>query len=437
METETEHRMQKYRLRGSPKRGLTMATLGFGAGLTSIVFYGVAGPAFKESLGLSGAMLGLLLSSPHISKAVLRVPFGAWVDEVGGRKPFLVLLGLMIAGMAGLVAALYGYYPTDFDSRFVPFLIATGVLAGAGGATFSVGIPQTAFWYPAHRQGYALGVYAGAGNIAPGIMNLAVPLLIAAWGLAAAYLSWLILVVAATIIYALYAVDAYYFQLRRRGHPDDEARSISASLGQSVFPSGSTWDSMKTSAQNHRTWILVFLYSISFGGGFTALTAWFPTYWTLFHGASLALAGFLAAVFTVYGSLIRIPGGSLSDRFGGETVAMAAFGIMAAGALFLTLSSSFAIDIVGMFVLGTGMGVANAAVFELVPKYVPDAVGGASGWIGGVGGAGTLIILPVLGAFADSLGPIGYARGFVVFVVLSLVCVGVVYALQRAKTAVT
>ncbi len=73
-------------------------------------------------------------------------------------------------------------------------------------------------------------------------------------------------------------------------------------------------------------------------------------------------------------------------------------------------------------IIGTGVGTANAAVFGLVPKYVPDAEGGASGWIGGVGGAGTLIIIPLLGIFVDSYGQIGYARGFIVFVILSVLC---------------
>jgi len=84
----TDESTTNHDLEGTPARGLATATLGFAAGLTTIVFYGVAGPEFKEALGLSGAMLGLLLSSPHLTKALLRVPFGAWVDQVGGRKPF-------------------------------------------------------------------------------------------------------------------------------------------------------------------------------------------------------------------------------------------------------------------------------------------------------------------------------------------------------------
>ena len=169
---ESKDLREKHKLTGSPQLGLWMATLGFCAGLTSIVFYGVAGPAFKESLGLSGAMLGLLLSSPHLSKALLRIPFGAWVDEAGGRKPFLILLWLTTIGMAGLVSLLVLYYPADFDERLFPFLLFFGFLGGAGGATFSVGIPQTSYWFPARRQGYALGVYAGAGNIGPGVLTM-------------------------------------------------------------------------------------------------------------------------------------------------------------------------------------------------------------------------------------------------------------------------
>ena len=425
----------KYGLTGSPQRGLWMATLGFCAGLTSIVFYGVAGPEFKEALGLSGAALGLLLSSPHLSKALLRIPFGAWVDEAGGRKPFLILLGLTIAGMAGLVGLLVLYYPAGFDDRLFLLLLFFGFLGGAGGATFSVGIPQTSYWFPSERQGYALGVYAGAGNIGPGVFNYAIPLLIGVWGLTGAYAAWLAFLVLATAVYALYATDSYYFQLTQNGIERGEAKQISEKLGQDVFPSGSTWASLRDSAANYRTWVLVFLYVVSFGGGFTALTAWFPTYWALFHDVSLLTAGFIAAVFTVYGSLIRIPGGSLSDRYGGENVAILSFLVMLVGGAVMTVSTGFVAAFFGMMVLGTGMGVANAAVFELVPLYVPEAVGGASGWIGGIGGAGTLVIIPALGTFVDALGPIGYARGFVVFVVLSGVCAGISYALKKFAPA--
>lgn len=54
---------------GTPDRGLTMATLGFFAGLTTIVFYGAAGSVLEKQLALTGIFHGLLLSSPHLSKS--------------------------------------------------------------------------------------------------------------------------------------------------------------------------------------------------------------------------------------------------------------------------------------------------------------------------------------------------------------------------------
>ncbi|MFC7166860.1 MFS transporter [Halospeciosus flavus] len=171
---------------------------------------------------------------------------------------------------------------------------------------------------------------------------------------------------------------------------------------------------------------------MSFGGGFTSLSAWFPTYWEQFHELPLTTAGLLAGVFIVYGSLIRVPAGSVSDRFGGEEVAIVSFAVMTLGGAIMTFAAGFWPAILGMMVLGTGMGFANAAVFELVPKFVPEAVGGASGWISGIGGGGTLVILPLMGLFVDLYGKVGYARGFAVFILLSLLCVIVATAVLNS-----
>jgi MFS transporter, NNP family, nitrate/nitrite transporter len=86
--SEAEELKDEYELSGSPRRGLAMATLSFFAGLTTIAFYGVAGPTFQEALGISGALLGLLLSSPHISKVVLRYPLAPGSTTSARESPF-------------------------------------------------------------------------------------------------------------------------------------------------------------------------------------------------------------------------------------------------------------------------------------------------------------------------------------------------------------
>jgi len=87
--------------------------------------------------------------------------------------------------------------------------------------------------------------------------------------------------------------------------------------------------------------------------------------------------------------------------------------------------------------LGVGIGVANAAVFGLVPTYVPEAVGGASGLVGGLGAFGGFAIPPILGLFVDLQGPAGYANGFVVFFVLAIASIGLSGELYRTRVVPT
>ena len=78
------------------------------------------------------------------------------------------------------------------------------------------------------------------------------------------------------------------------------------------------------------------------------------------------------------------------------------------------------------------MGLQNAIVFKLLPRYVPDAVGGASGWIGGLGALGGFVIPPVMGVATGLVGgSVGYARGFLPFAALIAASLPVVIWLSR------
>jgi NNP family nitrate/nitrite transporter-like MFS transporter len=426
-----EELKNRYELKGSPRVGLTAATFGFFVGFAAVALYGPTAKEFKVVMGLSGTLLGLLVAIPQLTGSLLRIPFGAWVDKVGGKKPLLTLLGLSLIGMAGLTAILFTFYPDRLTLELYPFILLFGALSGCGVATFSVGIPQTSYWYPMRKQGIALGTYAGLGNTAPGIFTLLIPLALAAWGLPGAYGAWFTFLLIGTIIYALIAHDAYYFQLVKRGVKRDEAKRVAKEMGQELIPSGKLSEALKISARIPRTWALVILYFTSFGG-FLALTTWFPSYWALFHGFDLKKAAILGgAGFSLLASFIRVYGGHLSDRFGGERVAILAYSSVLVGAGILMFATTFIPALIGELFIGAGMGIANAAVFKLVAKYVPEAVGGASGWVGGLGAFGGFVVPPILGAFVDALGEIGWARGFVVYVFLALLCITVALVLKK------
>lgn len=422
----------KLPVRGTSRQGLIGATVGFFIGLAAIALFGTTAHKFKEAMQLTPVMVGLLVATPSFSGSLLRIPFSAWVDTNGGRKPMLLLLGLSILGMTGLTLVSASLYPERLTPSLYPLLLLLGVLSGCGAATFSVGISQVSYWFPKAQQGSALGIYAGAGNLAPGTFTLVLPFALSALGLAGSYLAWLALLVVGTAIYYFVGCNAPYFQLLAQGKALPAARQEAGGCGQEIFPVGSTSDSLLLSARIWKTWALVGIYFVT-QGGFLSLTTWLPTYWKSFFATSLTTAGLLAASFSILTSLIRIAGGRLSDRIGGENTALASQAVLLAGAVLMTFSQAWGLSFLAEILLGLGMGVGNAAVFKLVSQEVPEAVGGASGWVGGLGAFGGFVFPPILGLFVRWLGDPGYAAGFALFVGLALAALVLAYVLRRSR----
>jgi len=422
------------KFKGSPGEGLFGATLGFFIGFAAVSLFGPTAARFQEAMSLSPVLVGLLVAVPSLSGSLLRIPFSAWVDTTGGRKPFLVLLMLSIIGMAGLFGVIYFLYPDHLSRSLYPLILVLGVLSGCGIATFSVGISQVSYWFPQAKQGTALGTYAGVGNIAPGLFSFLLPIALGAWGLAGSYLAWLLFLIVGTGLYAMTGRNAWYFQALEQGVDPEEARKLAQERGQELFPKGNLTDSLKNSAKIWKTWALVGIYFTTFGG-FIALTAWMPTYWTKFFAVSAVTAGGLTALYSILTSVIRVAGGAISDRLGGENTAILALSMMLGGAAILTFSHQYGLAVGGEILLGLGMGISNAAVFKLVPQEVPEAVGGAAGWVGGLGAFGGFAIPPVLGAFVRAMGNPGYARGFIVFIALAGMSLCLAYILKRSHAA--
>ena len=425
--------MKNLNLKGNPNRGLIGATLGFFIGFAAVSLYGPTSAVFKEAfVNLNPVLLALLIAAPNLSGSLLRIPFSAWVDTTGGRKPLIVLLLLSIIGMGGLYVVLAFF--SDNLNQYYYLLFALGLLSGCGIATFSVGVSQASYWFPKSKQGVALGVYGGVGNLAPGIFallipNLALPLL----GLPGSYLAWLIFLIVGTVIYIKIGQNAWYFQLVDKGINKDEAKEIaSKEYGQELFPKGKASETLLISAKSWKTWALVFIYFTTFGG-FLALTGWFPNYWMTYFGLNMKVAGLLTALYSILTSLTRIYGGKVADKNGGEITTIVSLGIALIGAICMTFASTMTLAIIGIILLAIGMGVANAAVFKIVPNAVPEAMGGASGWIGGLGALGGFLIPPVMASFLNRSGFAGYSQGFSVFIVLIIVAIGVIALFQALQ----
>jgi NNP family nitrate/nitrite transporter-like MFS transporter len=408
-------------LKGTPAQGLFGATLGFFIGFAAVALFGPTAQRFREAMGLSAMAVGFLVAMPALSGSLLRIPFAAWVDISGGRKPFITLLGLSVAGMAGLTAVVALLHPARMTPGIYPVLLLLALLCGCGIAAFSVGAGQVSYWFPQKKQGVALAIFGGVGNLAPGLFSVLIPVALSKLGLSGSYMVWLAVLSGGTILYFLTGRDSPYFQLRAQGAAHEYARGVAREHGQELFPTGRLRESLRLSARAWKTWALVVIYFTTFGG-FIALTAWLPTYWSTFFGLSAVAAGFMTALFSILTSLIRVIGGILSDglREGGENTTILALFIMMAGALVMVNATQYELAIPGIVLMAFGMGVSNAGVFKIVPQAVPQAVGGAAGWVGGLGALGGFVIPPVLAFAVADLGQRGYAIGFILFVFLAL-----------------
>jgi NNP family nitrate/nitrite transporter-like MFS transporter len=309
-----------------------------------------------------------------------------------------------------------------------------GILCGCGIAIFSVGIPSVSYWYPQKKQGRALALYAGLGNLAPGLFAVVLPSMVVALGFISSYVFWFVMLTILFVLVGRFMKDAPYFQYHQMGIEIDPDALLVA-CGEELVPSGNAMASIKKASEDWRTWALTFFYFISFGG-FIALTVWLPTYWSELFSTGLVTAGMLTALYSLSCSLLRVAGGYIADSLGGEKVVLASFIMVVIGAILMAITtSSFATALAGQMILALGMGFANAAVFKLVPKYSPMSVGGAAGIVGGLGAFGGFVIPPLMGVFVKTYGNSGYAWGYMVFIVLSLAALVVFIILDRRSTA--
>ncbi len=407
---------------------LTWTTLAFFAGFAGVSAFGPIVTKLKQSMALSPLLMGILVASPALTGSLLRIPFGAMVDRMGGKKPILILLGLAVAGITA-ITVLFSLFSPPQPSHYPLFLMA-GILCGCGIAVFSVGIPTVSYWYPQNKQGTALAIYAGLGNMAPGMFAMALPFLVVSLGFAISYVLWLGMLLCLLVVFWLYMKDAPYFQYKEMGIEIDEDALLLA-CGEELMPSGKVVESLKKAGSSWRTWILTTFYFVTFGG-FIALTVWFPTYWREYFGTSLVLAGSLTALYSLSASILRVFGGYTADRIGGEKTVFFSFVVVTVGAITMMLASeSLALAIAGEMLLALGMGFANAGVFKLVPKYTPETVGGSAGIVGGLGAFGGFVIPPVMGLFVKVSGVEGYSQGFAVFLGLSLLSLVLFTILNR------
>lgn len=380
-------------VRHGATRNLVLATAAFAIAFSAWGLIAPLAKRFQDDLGLSNTSTLLLTATPVVLGALLRIPFGALADRYGGRRVFtLVLLG------AALPTVLFGFVDSYAG------LIAVGFCLGVAGASFAVGVPFVAGWFPSERQGFAIGVY-GMGNIGTAVAAFSAPAIVT-------HLGRPTLGVAAGLVLVGFA--ALFYRLA-----EDPARGGPAPRYADVLRSG--W----------RLFRLALLYFVTFGG-FVAMAIFLPKLLQDWFDLSLTDAGLRAAGFTVVATVGRPVGGWLADRVGASLVLVVAFvGIAVDAGVLAAVSGDPAIEPVTVACLTAAafFGTGSGAVFKLVPHEFPDSTGAATGIVGAAGGLGGFFPPIVMGLVKDHSGT--YTLGFLGLLAFCIACAVVTARMWR------
>lgn len=408
-----------------------------------MLFSAVAVNLNKVGFHFTTDQLFLLTALPSLSGAILRVPYSFMVPLFGGRYWTVLSTVILIVPCIWLGVAIQ-----NITTPFWVFIIIA-LLCGFAGANFASSMGNISFFFPKAKQGSALGVNGGLGNLGVSVMQMVAPAVIflplftflgvhgvtqpdgLTITLSNAALVWVPLLLLATV--------AAWFGM------NDIAGS-----------KASIRDQLPVLKRPHM-WLLSLLYLATFGSfiGFSAGFAMLAK--TQFPTVDILKLAFFGPFI---GALARSFGGIISDRLGGVRVTLVNFVLMAlfTGLLFLTLPGSGSGSFLAFYVVFMGLfltaGLGSGSTFQMIAvifrQLTIDSVkqrGGsdeeaqheavtdtaaALGFISAIGAIGGFFIPKAFGTSLAMTGsPVGAMKVFFVFYVVCVLVTWLVYGRRK------
>ncbi|EBN8636998.1 nitrate/nitrite transporter [Salmonella enterica] len=410
-----------------------------------MLFSAVAVNLNKIGFNFTTDQLFLLTALPSLSGAILRVPYSFMVPLFGGRKWTVLSTVILIIPCAWL-----GFAVQNPATPFGVFMLIA-LLCGFAGANFASSMGNISFFFPKSRQGSALGINGGLGNLGVSVMQLIAPLVIflpiftflGVRGVPQPDGSLLALTNAAWIWVPLLAVA-----------------TLAAWFGMNdIGSSKASVVSQLPVLKRLHLWLLSLLYLATFGSfiGFSAGFAMLAK--TQFPDVNILQLAFFGPFI---GALARSAGGVISDKFGGVRVTLINFIFMAlfTTLLFLTLPgsgagsfSAFYLVFMGLF-LTAGLGSGStfqmiAVIFRQITLYNVKLRGGsdeqaqreavtdtaaALGFISAIGAVGGFFIPKAFGTSLALTGsPVGAMKIFLLFYIACVLLTWLVYGRRKPK----
>ena len=365
---------------------------------------GALGALIAPALGLTTQQKFLMVSTPILSGAFLRIGLSLLVDRLGTKNTGLLAQLVVMTGLA---------FAWHFGISTLSQALELGLVLGVAGASFAVALPQAGRWYPPQLQGVVLGL-AGAGNIGVVIDHLIAPRIAASWGWQSVFGAALLPLAVTFALYAFFAKEPPGVVKRKK-----------------------LSDYLAILHERDAHWFCLF-YTISFGG-FVGLATAFAIYFKDQFHLTAVQAGEMAAFCTLVGALGRPYGGALADRCGGIR-ALGIFYTVAGVALVLAaLFTNLWLCGAAFFIASGALGMCNGSVFQLLPQRFTREISLMTGLVGCGGGLGGFLLGMLFGSSKQYTG--SYTTGILFFAglcalaLVALFCIKNTWRATWGKTA--
>lgn len=417
--------------RPAARRNLWLSIFAEFLGFSVWQLWTIVTPALNNAgFALTKDQMFWLIAVPNLVGATLRFPYTFAVPRFGGRNWTIVSALLLVIPCVGLAIVV--------QNPQTPFwvMVLVAATAGVGGGNFASSMANISFFFPEREKGAALGLNAAGGNLGVAVVQLTVPIIVVIGGGLALERAGLVVIPLALLA----AVLAWRYM--------DNLSSAKADFA-----------GYAAAARNRNTWVMSFLYIGTFGsfigyaGVFPLLIAQeFPDVkftWGFLGLPQVPLT--LAFLGALVGSMARPSGGKLADRTSGATVSIAAYCVMAIGALgaiAALTAGSFAFFFASFLLLFVASGVGNGSTYRMIPAIFragidPTDTGAmilakrqAAACIGiaaGIGAYGGFIVPRVFASAVTTYGSLVPALS--VFIGFYAVCAVVTWAVYVRGTA--
>ena len=388
----------------------------------------------------SQSQLYWMSAMPGLSAGLLRLVWMVLPPILGTRKMVSLTTLLLIASTLG--------WGVRVQSPTAPYweLMGLAFLAGIGGGAFSGFMPSTSYFFPKRKQGTALGLQAGIGNLGVSIVQLLTPYLIAIGALAVFGGSQMMSTVGKADQQVWYQNAAFVWI---------PLMVVGALLAWTMLKSVPIKANIKQQFDifsNQDTWWMTLLYIMTFGT-FSGLSAQFGLLMINLYGsgnpeivqgagesAQLLIDGYAVPEAVKYvflgplvGAVARFAFSPLTDRMGGAIwTLISGIGLVVSiaatiPALTPDTSSAAALQggfnhfLWGMLAIFLFAGIGNASTFKQMPMiFERRQAGGVIGWTAAIAAFGPFL-------FGIGLNFLGAVPFYWIGVFWAVMCVGITW----------